>query len=99
MEAADKVEWLGDARDRFIERAIELESWGDYEGLPNLGRRLISEVDNKIKEIQLNMNLYAVRDDDERVVNLPDSNHILIYKKVSVLGKMRLQILDVRRFY
>lgn len=40
MEIAESVEWFMDSRDRFIERAIELEIWGNYEGLPHLGRRI-----------------------------------------------------------
>jgi hypothetical protein len=46
MVSADIVEW-----------AIELETWGDYEGHPNLGKRLISEVDGKIQELKGNLNL------------------------------------------
>ena len=41
METAESVEWFMDSKDRFIERAIELEIWGNYEGHPHLGRRLI----------------------------------------------------------
>jgi hypothetical protein len=105
MESADIVEWSGDSRIRFIERAIELEIWGNYEGHPNLGKRLISEVDTKIQEIKDNLNLYSVRENEERVVNLSVSNHVLIYKKIYLTGisshdnKPQLLILDVRRFY
>ncbi len=104
MEQADSVEWAGDSRSRFIERAIELEAWGDYEGHPNLGKRLILEVDTKIQEIKFNVNLYSVRKDEERVVPLTLSNHILIYKKIVHLGpsqerSIQLLIVDVRRFY
>lgn len=105
MESADIVEWAGDSRVRFIERAIELETWGDYQGHPTLGKRLISEVDTKLREIERNLNLYAIRADDERVVTLANSNHVLIYKKVYQRGtspgedKLQLLILDVRRFY
>ncbi|MFP5385569.1 MAG: hypothetical protein ACLGHN_05780 [Bacteriovoracia bacterium] len=105
MESAEIVEWAGDSRARFIERAIELETWGDYEGHPNLGKRLISEVDSKIQEIKGNLNLYSVRENEERVVPLSASNHILIYKKIYRPGlspdkkTIQLLILDVRRFY
>lgn len=84
---------------RFIERAIELEIWGNYEGHPHLGRRLISEVDDKIQEIKKNLNLYSERENAERVVPLFESNHVLIYKKAEDQGRRILMIVDVRRFY
>lgn len=105
MESADIVDWAGNSRARFIERAIELETWGDYEGHPNLGKRLISEVDGKIQEIKGNLNLYSVRENEERVVPLSASNHVLIYKKAYTPGPVpnkntiQLLIVDVRRFY
>lgn len=99
MEIAESVEWFMDSRDRFIERAIELEIWGNYEGLPHLGRRLISEVDNKIQDIKKNLNLYSERENAERVVPLFESNHVLIYKKAEVKGRRLLMIIDMRRFY
>ena len=86
MESADYVEWLGDSKARFLERAIELEIWGEYEGHLNLGKRLILEVDYRIKEISKNLNLYSVRFDEERVVPLDESNHILVYRKIELLG-------------
>jgi hypothetical protein len=105
VESADTIEWFGDSRTRFIERAIELEIWGDYEGHPDLGKRLISEADTKIRDIAKNLNLYSEREAEERVVPLTVSNHVLIYKKVyytdvvSKKSKIQLLILDVRRFY
>lgn len=105
MEFADIVEWAGDSRSRFIERAIELETWGDYEGHSNLGKSLISEVDGKIEEIKRNVNLYSVRENEDRVVPLSASNHILIYKKIYQSGPssskniIQILIVDVRRFY
>jgi hypothetical protein len=98
MESADLVEWARDSKARFIERAIELETWGNYEGHPNLGRRFISEVNDKIVEIRSNLNLYSVRENEERVVPLTDSQHVLIYKKVYT-SVIKLLIIDVRRFY
>lgn len=99
MEGADLVTWAGDARARFIERAVEFEVWGKSEGHYYLGKRLIQEVDEKISEIKANLNLYAPRSDDERVAALFSSNHILVYKKLcSDLG-VELVILDIRRFY
>jgi hypothetical protein len=105
MESADEIKWAGDSRARFVERAIELETWGNYEGHPNLGKRLILEVDEKIQEIKGNLNLYSVRENEERVVPLSTSSHILIYKKVDILNPsmatnyIQLLIIDVRRFY
>lgn len=98
MESTETIEWIGDSRSRFIERAIELEIWGDYEGHPHLGRRLMTEVDQQIQLIKTNLNLYSIRENDERVVPLGNSNHILIYMKIFRPDPILL-IIDIRRFY
>lgn len=104
MEIAHFIEWSGDSRARFIERAIELEVWGQYEGHFGLGKRLIAEVDDKLKELKLNVNLYSERQNEERVVPLASSNHVLIYKKDHIhlstkTNAIKILVIDVRRFY
>ena len=65
MEVANDIQWNGDSYERLIERALERESWGNYNGNTNLGKRLLQEVMDKVKEVSQNLNLYAERDDDE----------------------------------
>lgn len=104
MEFTHEIEWYGDSRERFLERAIERESWGNYNGHSNLGRRLIQEVQDKIREVSENLNLYQVRDDDERVAPLASSGYVLVYQKeyfknAEGLTAVRLIIIDVRKSY
>ncbi len=102
MEKADIIQWSGFSESRFLERALEREAWGNYNGFPNLGKRLIEEVQYKIKEISENLNLYQIREGDERVVPL-ESGFILIYRKEYYSTedgkKLCLLIIDVRKSY
>ena len=103
MEFAHEIEWQGDSEERFIHRAIEREAWGNYEGNPNLGQRLVHEVQGKIKEISGNLNLYQERDNKDRVVALPSNGYELVYQKEYFkdgdLPKIRLVVVDVRKSY
>ncbi len=104
MEFADEIVWRGDSRERFIQRAIERESWGNYNGHACLGKRLIEEVQNKLKEISENLNLYQLRNDSERVAPLALSGYVLVYQKEYFkndqgLKAVRLLIIDVRKSY
>ena len=104
MEIANDIKWSGDSYSRLVERAIEREAWGNYNGNSNLGKRLIQEVNDKINEISKNLNLYAERDNDERLVPLPGSGYALIYKKeyynnINGSKLTRLLLIDVRKSY
>jgi hypothetical protein len=103
MESTTEIEWFGDAKERLIERAKAREDWGDYQGISNLGKRLIQEVTEKISEIFKNLNLYSERNDEERVAPL-ESGFVLIYKKIYYtdsleIRKVKLVLLDVRKNY
>ena len=103
MESTTEIEWLGDARERLIERAKAREIWGDYEGISNLGKRLLHEVTEKISEISQNLNMYAERNGEERVAPL-ESGFVLIYKKDYYVDnfnnkQIKLLLIDVRRNY
>ena len=104
MESADVIEWYGDSYERFIERAIERQAWGHYNGHENLGKRLVQEVQDKIKEIAGNLNLYQARVDEERVATLFSNEFVLIYLKryfqdIKGNKKVMLVIIDVRKSY
>lgn len=104
MEIPDDIKWYGDSQARFIERALEREAWGNYQGNFHLGKRLIQEVQDKIMEITKNLNLYQLREDEERVAPLPSSGYVLIYRKEflkedSGSSKLTLVIVDVRKFF
>ena len=104
MEAAHDIQWYSNSYVRLLERAAERQAYGNYHGHPNLGGRLLQEVQNKIKEISQNLNLYPKRDDDERVASLSSSNFVLIYKKeyfknISETKQVRLLIIDIRKSY
>ncbi len=104
MEIANSIVWFGNSRDRFLARAEERQAWGNYNGNKDLGRRLIQEVQDKIKEISSNLNLYAERDNNERVTPLSSSGYTLIYKKDYYINpdgtkQVRLLIIDIRKNY
>jgi hypothetical protein len=103
MEFTNEIEWYGDSKNRFLERAIEREAWGHYNGNPDLGRRLLQEVQNKIKEVANNLNMYQERENNERVAVLAESNYVLVYKKEYIKtsdgNKVKLLVLDVRKSY
>ena len=104
MEVADEIEWYGDSEERFIERAIEREAWGNYNGNYGLGVRFIREVQDKISEISKNLNLYQQRNGEERVAPLLASGYVLVYRKehfenAQGITKARLTLLDVRKSY
>ncbi|MBI2519775.1 MAG: hypothetical protein HYV97_05140 [Bdellovibrio sp.] len=104
MEVADEIEWYGDSEERFIERAIEREAWGNYNGNHGLGVRFIREVQDKISEISKNLNLYQQRTGEERVAPLLSSGYVLVYRKEHFEDargtmKARLTLLDVRKSY
>ncbi len=104
MEVANDIQWNGDSYERLIERALERESWGNYNGNTNLGKRLLQEVTDKVKEVSLNLNLYSERDDDERLAPLSSSGYVLVYKKeyynnIGGSKLVRLLIIDVRKSY
>lgn len=103
MESTIEIEWFGDARERLIERAKAREVWGDYEGISHLGERFLDEVLGKISEISQNLNLYAERNDEERVAPL-ESGFIVVYKKIYYtdslkIKKVKLLLIDVRKSY
>ena len=103
MESTTEIEWLGDARERLIERAKAREAWGDYEGISNLGKRLLQEVTEKISEISQNLNMYTERNDEERVAPL-ESGFVFVYKKSYYedslkVKKVKLLLIDVRKSY
>lgn len=103
MESTTEIEWLGDAKERLIERAKAREDWGDFQGISHLGRRLIQEVTEKISEISKNLNLYSERNDEERVAPI-DSGFVLVYKKAYYtdsmeIKKIKLLLIDVRKSY
>lgn len=104
MDSAIDVLWNGDSEIRFLERALEREAWGNYNGNAKLGQRFIEEVQHKILEISKNLNQYQVRENDERVVPLEKSGYILIYRKEifysgNGVQQFRCLILDVRKSY
>lgn len=103
MENTSEIEWFGDAQERLIERAKAREVWGDYEGISNLGRKLLQEVTVKISEISNNLNLYTERENEERVAPL-ESGYILVYKKIYYKDNqnqtlVKLLLIDVRKSY
>ncbi len=103
MEIPDEIVWFGDSKIRFIERALEREAFGNYNGNLNLGKRLIQEVQDKIREISNNLNLYQQRNDEDRVAPLSASGFVLIYRKeyfhTNERKKVRLVIIDIRESF
>jgi hypothetical protein len=104
MDIPEDIKWFGDSKARFLERALEREAWGNYEGNLNLGKRLIQEVQDKITEISKNLNLYQIREGEYRVAPLSLSGYVLIYRKESIKErtgsrKVILVIVDVRKFF
>lgn len=103
MEKADDIVWQGDAEERFLERAAQLESWGNYQGKKDLGKRLIAEVRDKIKDIAANLNQYPVRDKNKGEHLVPLNGNVLVYKKEPYTEggklKMRLVLISVRPSY
>lgn len=81
MESAHDIQWDGDSRERLLERAAGREAYSRVHGPPNLGGRLLQEVQNKISELAENLNLYSERDNQERVAPLSSSKYVLVYKK------------------
>jgi hypothetical protein len=103
MEITIEIEWFGDTKIRLIDRANARQRWGDYEGISNLGKRLIQEVTEKISEVSKNLNLYNERNNEERVAPL-ESGYIFIYKKVYYANelkenKVKLLVIDIRKSY
>ena len=103
MESTLEIEWFGDAKERLIERAKAREDWGDYQGISHLGRKLIQEVTEKISEVSQNLNLYAERNDEERVALL-ESGFVFIYKKIYYIDNLKMKqvkllLIDVRKSY
>lgn len=103
MESTLEIEWFGDAKERLIERAKAREDWGDYQGISHLGRKLIQEVTEKISEVSQNLNLYAERNDEERVAPL-ESGFVFIYKKIYYIDNLKMKqakllLIDVRKSY
>lgn len=103
MEVPDEIVWFGGSKIRFIERALERESFGNYNGNLNLGKRLVQEVQDKISEITYNLNLYQQRNDEDRVAPLSLSGYVLIYRKeyfqMNNENKIRLVIIDIRKSF
>lgn len=103
MEFTDEVEWYGNSKERFIERALDREAFGMWEGNPELGKRLIQEVQEKIIEISRNLNQYQERENGERVAPLAKNNYVLIYQKeyfqYNNLSKVKLVIIDIRKSF
>ena len=103
MESTIEIEWVGDTKIRLIDRATVRQRWGDYEGISNLGKRLIQEVTEKISEVSKNLNLYSERNNEERVAPL-ESGYVFIYKKVYYANelqesKVKLLVIDIRKSY
>lgn len=101
MDSTSDIQWLGDSKERFLERVAGIEVYGIYEGKVDLGRRYAAEVLEKTELAAQNLNQYPARLDGERVI--PFSHGVIVYKVIKIVepGKQdfQMQIVDVRAAY